>query len=99
MDDCQCDDCSGFCECQCSVCQDAYEAAWIKTVNEKNLCVQCGIPRVLSIESLWDTQYSHFFSPCQECKEALASFLTFMGLCSICRNPLIDGTCVVKHQS
>lgn len=86
-------DCSGNGACCCDTCQEEYETAWKKQVEEDDLCESCGVPRVLSLEALMRTQYTHFFMPCTDCRDLLDSFLTAAGLCVLCRDKLQDGEC------
>jgi hypothetical protein len=87
-------DCSGGNgTCQCDICQEEYEAAWDRKVAVENLCRTCGVPKVLTMESIFDTQYTHFFMPCPECRDKLDDFLAEAGICILCRGKIQDGAC------
>ena len=80
--------CSETHDCVCDLCQEKFEKIWAIDAAEKNLCLNCGIPNELSMQALWDTQYSHFFQPCDLCKPLLNDFLNSEGVCVECRAPL-----------
>ena len=93
--------CTGFCECICEVCQENYEVAWAKQIVEKNLCIDCGIPKDLSIQGLMQTQEAHFFEACALCKPALEAAFKAAGLCGSCRAPLTESNphCQKRHTA
>jgi hypothetical protein len=72
--------------------QAAYEAAWLVQVAEKNLCDVCGIPKIVTIQSLWDTQSAHFYEPCSTCKPIVEAFFLSAGLCLHCKGPLTESS-------
>lgn len=80
------------CECQCDGCQEIFETAWEKHVEEENLCMDCGVPKVVTLESLIKEQYTHFFQPCPACAPVLKACLAAANLCETCRAPL-NGIC------
>jgi hypothetical protein len=88
--------CDETCACWCDKCQESYEAAWDRRVNEESLCPACGVPLgSYTMEQLLKHQYEHFFMPCQTCEPALKGFMEKAGLCYVCRSSLeSDGSCV-----
>jgi len=93
--------CKGSCECNCETCQAAYVVAWEAQVAEKNLCIVCGIPKELSILSLWNTQTAHFYEPCEDCKPIVDAFFKSVGMCTQCRGPLTENNprCPTRHTA
>jgi hypothetical protein len=87
-------DCSRRCECTCDACQEYYEKVWDAYTKECNLCSGCGMPPVLTLESLNAYKEWHFFQPCQACKPAYVARMCDLRLCVGCQGPLLPyGIC------
>ena len=85
-------ECDDTCQCHCDGCQEIFETAWEKHVEKENLCMDCGVPKVVTMESLMKQQYIHFFQPCPACISAVKACLAAANLCEMCREPL-NGIC------
>ena len=81
------------CECFCDSCQTDFERGWIERATNENLCVECGVPKQITVTKLLETQYTHFFQPCKDCLPGVKACLTAANLCETCREPL-NGPCV-----
>ena len=85
--------------CDCDTCQAIFEAEWDRIVQEKSLCPNCGIPKELSMTSLMEFRYMHFFQPCIACKPILEAFCLSTNICLRCQSPLKDGACPLQSCS
>lgn len=82
-------ECPPTCECWCDECQERYETAWDRQVQEESLCRACGMPEGdLTFERVAKFQYVHFYLPCVGCLDRYRAFMEKEGLCEGCRNPL-----------
>ena len=82
--------------CDCDACQVFFEAEWDRIAKEKSLCDLCGIPKALSMLSLMETRYMHFFQPCLACLPILQAFCLSSNICLRCQSPLKDGACSLQ---
>jgi hypothetical protein len=85
--------CDSVCECWCDVCQKNYENEWVERAEKDNLCDACGVPKNITIESVFNFQYIHFFQPCPSCVSGMNACLAAANLCEACREPLVSGDC------
>lgn len=82
-------ECPPTCECWCDECQERYETAWDRQVQEESLCGDCGMPEgELTVERVAKFQYVHFYLPCSNCMGRYRVFMKKEGLCEGCRNRL-----------
>ena len=91
---CRHEDCAFECECTCDKCQDIYERHWKQFTNENDLCFACGMPREMTVASLYSTRTVHFYLPCDDCKPAYVENMKAANLCQLCREPLSGLLCV-----
>lgn len=87
-------ECDELCECVCEACQNIFEIMWMERATKDGLCLDCGVPTTVTVESLLQTQYTHFFQPCKACEPTVKACLAKANLCEACRGPLLNGTCV-----
>lgn len=85
--------CDSACDCWCDGCQSRYESVWFNRATKENLCLDCGIPKELTIENLIKEQYTHFFQPCLTCQATFKECMAAAKLCELCRGPLTDTVC------
>ena len=85
--------CDESCECICDFCTTQYEIQWNKYVSEKNLCKDCGFPSLVSLETLKETRYIHFYQPCDSCKPSYLGLMMYENRCVQCQDPLLGGKC------
>ena len=85
--------CDSSCECVCDDCQIRFEAGWAKRAEEKNLCIDCGVPMELTAESLIREQYTHFFQPCQACADVFKACMEVAKLCEKCHSYMGNEPC------
>ena len=78
--------CAGGCECICDTCHQAFTENWDLTVKRFSLCPKCGVPLVLTTESLLEHQYMHFFDPCDDCEERFLISMAVARLCEVCHS-------------
>jgi len=87
-------ECDELCECLCEACQNIFEKMWIERATNDKLCVDCGVPMNITVQSLMETQYTHFFQPCNMCEPNVKTCLAKANLCEACREPLMNDICV-----
>jgi len=85
--------CDSTCTCTCDICQVAFEKMWDEKVPSLDLCVTCGTPKDVAMESLKATEQFHFFQPCDACRDAVQATFAEKGLCSLCRTRLHGAKC------
>jgi hypothetical protein len=85
--------CDASCECTCDACQERYEEKWLERAVTENLCRNCGVPNVLTPESLLKEQHTHFFSPCPDCIERFDVCMKLAKLCESCHS-YTEGECL-----
>ena len=85
--------CDESCECICDYCAEQYEVKWSAYVCEKGLCKDCGFPTLVTIETLRESRYIHFYQPCDSCKPAYLDLMKIEKMCVQCQEPLSDGKC------
>ena len=90
--------CDHTCECWCDACQDCYEQKWMARAEAENLCKECGLPNVLTPESLVKEERTHFYRPCKDCTERFTECMKLASRCltchfyteGVCKNCLCD---------
>jgi hypothetical protein len=85
--------CDESCECSCDSCVEQFEKNWAILTTEKKLCSHCGIPNTMTMDSLQETRYIHFYQPCESCKPLYLELVKSEGLCHQCQGRLIDSKC------
>jgi hypothetical protein len=85
--------CNESCVCSCDYCTEQYELNWDAYTTEKSLCKNCGIPTLITLDTLAETRFTHFYSPCESCKKAYLEFMKLEGLCPQCQGPLSANLC------
>jgi len=85
--------CGDSCVCSCDYCVEQYELNWDAYTSEKSLCKACGIPTLITLDTLAETRYTHFYSPCDACKKPYMEFMKLEGLCHQCQGPLSGNLC------
>ena len=81
------------CACSCDYCTDQYERDWDVQISKKNLCKFCGIPTLITLDTLLESRHIHFYSPCEACKKPYLEFMKLEGLCHQCQGPLSGNVC------
>ena len=89
--------CDESCECTCEYCVEQYEINWDACTAAKNLCKTCGIPTLITLDTLLETRLTHFYSPCDKCKPAYLGLMKLEGLCHQCQGPLSANLCPGCH--
>lgn len=85
--------CDESCECHCNLCTDQFEINWNIFTVENNLCNDCGMPKEMTIESMFKARYTHFYQPCPPCSIPYKAIMTENKLCIGCQGALIDDKC------
>ena len=88
--------CGASCECVCDACQRYYEIEWERQVTRDMLCMNCGMPCVMNLDTLMRTRYVHFFLPCDACEQLYIDIMKLAGRCTLCQDGGLDlsGNCV-----
>ena len=75
-------------ECTCDTCQEKFEVEWANRVSDEKLCMDCGMPMTMTLESLEKGQYIHFYLPCDACIKEFLEIMRANSLCPGCREPM-----------
>jgi hypothetical protein len=86
-------DCDNTCECTCDHCQEQFEERWTGIVENQGLCDACGMPKEMSVELLAESQYFHFYQPCEGCREGYLALMAKHAMCIQCQGSLVDNKC------